>query len=66
MYDLSGELTVILITIWRKKYQIKISNKFAALENVSDNEDINGDWENIKENIKTSAKVSLGLYDEAA
>jgi len=66
MYDLSGEVTVILITIWRKKYQIKISNKFAALENVSNCEDINGDWENIKDNIKTSPKVSLGLYDEAA
>jgi hypothetical protein len=25
----------------RKQYQIKISNRFAALENLSDNEDIN-------------------------
>ena len=58
MYGLSGELTWILITIWREKYQIKISNKFAALENLNDSEDINGDWENIKENIKTSAKVN--------
>jgi hypothetical protein len=36
------------------------------LENVNDTEDINGAWENIKENIKTSAKGSLGLCDEAA
>jgi len=54
------------LDIWSRKYPIKISNKFAALENLNDREDINGDWENIKEYIKTSAKVSLGLYDEAA
>jgi len=47
----------------RKKYQINISKRFAALENVRDNEDINRAWENIKENIKTSAKESLGLYE---
>ena len=46
----------------RKQYQIEITNKFAALENLSDNKDINRAWENIKENIKTSAKESLGLY----
>jgi hypothetical protein len=45
-----------------EKHQIKISNGFAALENLNDCEDINRDWKNIKENIKTSAKVSLGLY----
>ena len=47
----------------RKKYQTEITNKFAALENLSDNEGINRAWENIKENIKTSAKESLGLYE---
>jgi hypothetical protein len=30
----------------------------AALENLYDSEDINRAWENIKENIKTSAKES--------
>jgi hypothetical protein len=40
----------------RKEYQIEILNRFAALGNLSDDEDINRDWENIKENIKTSAK----------
>jgi len=44
-----------------KHYHIKISNRFAALENLSDSEDINRAWENIKENIKISAKESLGL-----
>jgi len=32
------------------------------LQNVNESEDINRVWENIKENIKTSAKDSLGLY----
>jgi len=56
MYDLSGELTWILITIWRKNYQIKISKKFAALENLNDIEDINGDWENINP-LKTKSRL---------
>ena len=34
----------------RKQYQIEISNRLAALENLSDNEDINRAWENIKTN----------------
>ena len=46
----------------RKQYYIKISDRFAALESLSDSEDINTAWENIKQNIKTSAKESLGLY----
>ena len=47
----------------RKQYQIKISNRSAALENLNDNEDINKAWENMKENIKSSAEESLGLYE---
>ena len=42
-----------------KQYEIEITNRFAALENLSDDGDINRDWENIKENIKTLAKNSL-------
>ena len=45
----------------RKKYQIKISNRISALKNQNDNEDINRAWENIKKNIKISAKESLVL-----
>jgi len=41
----------------KKQYQIKISNRFAALENLNDSEDINRAWESIKENIKASARV---------
>ena len=49
----------------RKQNQIEISNRFAALENVSDSEDIKRAWENIKDNIKASAtcKEGLGLYE---
>ena len=39
-----------------KMYQIKISNRFAPLEDFIDSEDIDRAWENIKENIKTTAK----------
>jgi len=47
----------------RKQYQIKITNGFVALENLSDSEDINMSLEKIKENIKTSAEGSLGLQE---
>ena len=46
-----------------EQYQIEITNRFAALENLNNNEDVNGTWEKIKENIKTSAKESLGLHE---
>jgi hypothetical protein len=36
---------------------------FAALENVSEDEDINRVWESIKENIKTSTTESLGMHE---
>jgi hypothetical protein len=35
---------------------------FAALENLKDSKDINRGWENIEDNIKTSAQESLDLY----
>jgi hypothetical protein len=47
----------------RKQYQIEIKNRFAALEDLSDDEVINRASEIIKENIKTSAKQSLGLQE---
>jgi len=46
-----------------KQYQIEITNRFAALENLNDDEGVKRTWENIKENIKTSAKESLGLHE---
>jgi len=47
----------------RKQYQIEVKKRPAALENLSDSKDINRAWENIKENIKTSAKETRSLYE---
>jgi hypothetical protein len=47
----------------RKEYQIEITNRFVALENVSEDEDINSAWESIKEYIKTSATESPGMHE---
>jgi hypothetical protein len=47
----------------KKQYQMEITNRFAALEKVSEDEDINTAWENIKENIKTSGTESLGMHE---
>ena len=47
----------------REQYQIEITNTFATLENLSDDEDVNRTWENINENIQTSAEESLGLHE---
>jgi DNA repair ATPase RecN len=48
----------------RKEFQNEISNRFETLENLNDSEDINRAWENIKENIKVSAKDTPGLYGQ--
>ena len=42
--------------------RLRPQTRSAALENLSDNEDINMVGDNTKENIKTSAKDSLSLY----
>jgi hypothetical protein len=47
----------------KKQYQIEISNRYAALENLNESEDIKGVWENIEEDIKTSAEESLVLHE---
>jgi len=46
---------------FREQYQTEITNR--SVENLSDDEDVGRTWENIKENIKTSAKDSLGLHE---
>jgi hypothetical protein len=40
----------------RKQYYIKVSNRFAVLENLNESQDIKKAWQNIKECIKISAK----------
>ena len=47
----------------REQYQIEITNRFAALENFNNDEDVDRTWENIKENIQTSAKENLCLHE---
>jgi len=47
----------------KKKYQIEITNRYAALENLNVDKDVKRASENIKESIKTSAKESLGLNE---
>jgi hypothetical protein len=36
----------------KEQCHFKISNRFAALENVNDNVEMNGAWENTRKNIK--------------
>jgi hypothetical protein len=45
----------------KEQYCLEISNRFAALENLNTELDINKAWETIRKNIKISAKESLGL-----
>jgi hypothetical protein len=47
----------------KEQYQVTIRNKFAALRNLEDSGDINGAWDNIRENIKISAQESLGYCE---
>jgi len=47
----------------REQYQIEITNRFAALENLNDDKDVDRTSENIKENIQTSVNESLGLHE---
>jgi len=43
----------------RKECQMEITNRFVAVENLSDGADVKKVCLNIKQNIKTSAKESL-------
>jgi hypothetical protein len=45
----------------KKQYQVKISNRFEALENLDDDDDVDikRTWESIRENKKPSATKSL-------
>jgi hypothetical protein len=43
--------------------RLHLKKKFADLENLDDNGDINKAWETIIESIRISAKESIGLYE---
>jgi hypothetical protein len=47
----------------KEQYQVTIKNKSAALEILDDNGDINRALETIRENIRISAKESIGLCE---
>jgi hypothetical protein len=44
----------------KEQYRVEVSNRFAALEHLDAEVEINSAWEMIRENIKISAKDSLG------
>jgi hypothetical protein len=44
----------------KEQYQVQISNRFASLENLDNDVDINTAYETIRNNIKISAKESPG------
>jgi hypothetical protein len=47
----------------KEKYCVDVSNRFAALEDLDSEVEINTVWETMRENIKFSAKESLGYYE---
>jgi hypothetical protein len=47
----------------KEKFRVEVSNRFAALEDLDAELEINNAWETIRENIKISAKNSLGYFE---
>jgi len=50
----------------KEQYKVKISDRFAALENLDGgggDVEISNTWENITKNTRTSATESLGYYE---
>jgi hypothetical protein len=47
----------------KETYRVEVSNRFAALEDLDAEVEINAIWETIRENIKISVKESLGYYE---
>jgi hypothetical protein len=47
----------------KEQYHVEVSNRLAALEDLDTEVDINSAWEVIRENIKISAKESLGFCE---
>jgi hypothetical protein len=46
----------------KKQFRVEVSNRFAALKDFDTEVEINSAWETIRENIKISAKESLGYF----
>jgi 50S ribosomal subunit-associated GTPase HflX len=47
----------------KEQYHVEVSNRFAALEDLDTELEINSAWETIRENILISAKESVGYYE---
>jgi hypothetical protein len=47
----------------KEQFCVEVSNKFAALKDLDTEVEINSVWETIRENIKFSAKESLGCFE---
>jgi hypothetical protein len=47
----------------KEQYDVEESNRFAALEDLDTEVEINSAWETIRENIKISSKEILGYYE---
>jgi hypothetical protein len=47
----------------KEQFRVEVSNRFAALEDFDAEVEINSAWETIRENIKISAKESLGYFE---
>jgi hypothetical protein len=47
----------------KEQYRVGVSNRFAALEDLDADVEINSAWEMLRENIKISAKDSLGYCE---
>jgi hypothetical protein len=47
----------------KKQFNVEVSNRFAALEDLDAEVESNSAWETIRENINISAKESLGYFE---
>jgi hypothetical protein len=47
----------------KEQFRVEVSNRFVALEDLDTEVEINSAWETIRENIKISAKESLGYFE---
>jgi hypothetical protein len=47
----------------KEQYHVQVSNRFAALEDLDAEVEINSAWEMIRSNINISGKESLGYRD---
>jgi hypothetical protein len=47
----------------KEQFRVEVSNRFAALEDLDIEVEINSAWETFRENIKISAKESIGYLE---